>query len=55
EVARGNSQQNIIYCTKKEDRVDGTWRFGRFGMQLIFTDRREWKTNMIILVGERGT
>ena len=28
EVAAGNAEQNLTYCTKVEDRLDGPWVFG---------------------------
>ena len=29
EIAKGSPEQNIIYCSKEEGRLDGPWKFGK--------------------------
>lgn len=33
EIARGSGEENKIYCTKEEGRIDGPWEFGELQQQ----------------------
>jgi len=33
EIAKGSPEQNKVYCTKEETRIDGPWEFGTFPVQ----------------------
>lgn len=33
EIAKGSRQQNLLYCTKEEGRIDGPWKQGDFSIK----------------------
>lgn len=38
KIAKGNEQQNIVYCTKQDTRIDGPWEIGERSHQGKRTD-----------------